>query len=289
MSYKLQVEKPKALRFLSVEGSYSQLILFEIDKYNLGISFPDSVLPFPGMNYKTKINFENKDYYIHKVSKSDSSIVRKIITMLNDATWMEECKDKFVLKNELNELTRSTQMEDGIGEFEIILYEYSPKFLIIVGAPENYHKFPKQLQKYQDYKYKVNGQSINVHGIAKSNKLVIEELEKIFGQFQNLYIYNDNSTPINIPIQSNIINSVPAPILLPPKEKTIEEDALSLFSKLKLNDKLIIKELIGDTAIIYGNEKDVNDKYSSDYNDYSILMEVKSLNNKLIFLKLQEI
>ena len=183
MSYKLQY--PRILRSLNIQDLYTQLILFELDKYNFGISLPDCISPLPGMIYKTMIIFENKEYYLYKIPKTDSSIIRQINILFDDETWMKECN--VILKYELNELARSIQKEDN--DFEIIIYEYSPKYLIIVGAPENYTKFPRVLQKYQDYKYSINNQLIHVHGIAKSNTFVIKELEKIFGQFQNLYAY----------------------------------------------------------------------------------------------------
>ena len=297
--------KVKALRYANIEGSDNQLCLLEIDQYKLGISSPENIDPLQGAGRLENIIHPdtNTNVKVYTFTKSNSTIVRNVIKLFNDDKWIKECQFSFELKNDPLKISEVTHLLD-IGNVTLSLYEYSEKFLVIFGGQKDLSIIPTGMT-YNGYF--INGTKNFGHGIAKSNKKIVAELKKLFNMdFESLYSYSQSSTTpsfqsfqsskLKQPIpQINTIpiipkgTNIPVPTLTPiiPKERTIKEDILSLFSKINSTNFETLN-IMNNTCIFYGDSYKVEEALS-EHNNCEILMDIKTKTKILKYVKFESI
>ena len=284
----------KALRYANIENSDNQMCLLEIDQYKLAIYCPENIDPLNGQGKLENIIHPdtNSSVKVYMFTKSNSTLVRNVIKLFNDNTWIKECQFTFELKNDPLKIAEVTHLVDS-GNVNLNLYEYSEKFLVIFGAPKELSIIPTGMP-YNGYF--IGGSKYYGYGIAKSNKKIITELKKLFNcDFETLYTYSSSSIPAFNPTLTtpSIPSSIPrgtnvqAPIL-PQKERTIKEDLLSLFSKIN-SSEFEKKEIMSNTLIIYGARDKVETELLENYDGADILMEISTKDKSLKYIKLESI
>ena len=239
-----------------------QLVVYEIDKYKLGVSVPDRIVFLDGKVKKTEITFEDKSKYVYEISKSNSFLIHQLIReyLSGEKSWINNCRIKIDLKQE--EYPRflvTVNVRLPSGETDIHLYDYSEKALVIVG-PGDLTK--SHFVKLKQGKFYVQGVEVKGFLIAKSNKENVREVENIFGEFQHLCVENSSgSSTATYNHQPTVLgHKLPSVSAIKGNsQQSIGLKFLSLLSEIKVpyGEE---KDILADNSIIYGDIDKVKSK-----------------------------